>query len=205
MLPATLNDGYTDLPPGKIVSVVTYLEMLERPELAPSATSAGLSLRKVVHPDLDWYRDLYRRVGADWLWFGRLEINDEELRAVLWDERIEVFALSSNGKDEGLLELDFHVPGEVEIAYFGVTANLIGKGAGRFLLHRALEEAWSHAPKRVWLHTCNLDHPRAIEFYQKAGFKPYKFAIEVTDDPRLTGLLPLDAAPLLPIIREPHP
>jgi GNAT superfamily N-acetyltransferase len=197
----TLDDGYTDLPPGKIASVVTFLEMRTRPNLPATSVPSGLSLRRVERPALDWYRNLFRRVGQEWLWFGRLQMNDDELRGVLWDDHVDVFALSANEKDLGMLELDRRVPGEVEIAYFGVCSELLGKGAGRFLLHKALDEAWSHAPQRVWLHTCNLDHPRALEFYQKAGFVPYKFSIEVSADPRLTGLLPMDAAPQVPIIK----
>lgn len=197
-----LGDGYTDLAPGKIASVVTFLEMRTRPALATISAPEGFDLRRVAKPELDWYRHLFRRVGEEWLWFGRLQMNDDELRAVLWHERVGVYALAANGEDYGLLELDQRVPGEVEIAYFGVSSNLIGKGAGRFLLHCALEDAWSHNPQRVWLHTCNLDHPRALEFYQKAGFIPYKFAIEVSDDPRLTGLLPMNVAPQCPVIGE---
>src|SRR5271168_2650693 len=196
-----LHDGYTDLPAGKIASVVTFLEIRERPAHAPIAAPQEMKIRRVLQPDLAWYRQLYRRVGEEWLWFGRLLLNDDKLRAVLWDDGIEIFALSVNGKDEdqGLLELDRRVPGEVEIAYFGIASDSIGKGAGRFLLHHALEQAWSHNPERVWLHTCNLDHPRALKFYQKAGFVPYKFAIEVSDDPRLTGLLPMTVAPPIPV------
>jgi GNAT superfamily N-acetyltransferase len=196
-----LHDGYSDLPVGKIASIVTFLEMRERPAASRTSAPQDMKIRCVPQPDLGWYRQLYRRVGEEWLWFSRLLLNDDDLRAVLWNERLEVFALSVSAEDKGLLELDRRVPGEVEIAYFGVSSDLIGKGAGRFLLHHALEQAWSHNPRRVWLHTCNLDHPRALEFYQKAGFAAYKFAIEVSDDPRLTGLLPMNAAPQLPIIR----
>ncbi len=201
-----LSDGYTDLPPGKIASVVTYLEMRQKPELAAVAAPDGISLRRVAKPDLNWYRNLFRRVGAEWLWFGRLAMTDEQLSKALWEAQTEVFALSESGEnedeDKGLLELNCTEPNEVEIAYFGISSDLIGKGAGRFLLHRALEEAWSHKPKRVWLHTCNLDHPRALEFYRKAGFVPYKFSVEVSDDPRLIGLLPLEAAPQIPILKS---
>lgn len=201
-----LNDGYTDLPPGKIASVVTYLEMRAKPRMGTPVPPVGISLRRVTKPDLNWYRNLFRKVGAEWLWFGRLAMNDEQLRKALWDSQTEVFALSEGGgnknEDKGLLELNCTEPREVEIAYFGISSDLIGKGAGRFLLHRALEEAWSHNPKRVWLHTCNLDHPRALDFYQKAGFVPYKFSIEVSDDPRLTGLLPIEAAPQIPMLKR---
>jgi GNAT superfamily N-acetyltransferase len=200
-----LQDGYTDLPKGKIASVVTYLEMRERQALNFNG-SQNFRVQHIQQPDLDWYRELYRRVGSEWLWFGRLLLNDDDLRNIIWDDHVEIFALESGSSPEaqGFLELDYRVDGDVEIAYFGVVSGLIGAGAGRFLLHHALERAWSHIPKpnRVWLHTCNLDHPRALQFYQSAGFKVYKYAIEVVDDPRLSGVLPKDAAPQLPLLSE---
>jgi GNAT superfamily N-acetyltransferase len=195
-----LRDGYTDLPPGKIASVVTYLEMRERPRLLPVKPPAGLSFRRVVKPDLDWYRKLYRTVGEEWLWFSRLRMNDTELAAILHDPQVELYALSSHGEDKGLLELDCRTSPDVEIASFGLSADLVGQGAGRYLMACALEAAWTHSPQRVWLHTCTLDSARALSFYIKAGFVPYKRAIEVSDDPRLTGEIPKSAAPQVPLI-----
>lgn len=194
-----LPDGYTDLAPGKIASVVTYLQMFE-PARYSAPARPDLQIRRERHPELTWYRELFRGVGANWLWFGRLVMSDEELASVLHDERIDVFALLRDGEDVGLLELDRREPGEVELSYLGVVEEMVGQGAGRLLMARALEEAWSHQPKRVWVHTCSLDHPSALGFYQKAGFVPYKRAIEIADDPRVLGVLPRSAAPWVPII-----
>lgn len=192
-----MTDGYTDVPPGKLAAVVTYLEMRAAP---PTPTSSEYMVRLVEQPDLDWYRRLYRMVGEPWLWFSRLRMSDDELRAIVHDSNVDVFALSHNGADGGLLEFDRrHMP-DVEISFFGVAPELIGKGAGNALLQFGLVAEWQHRPQRVWLHTCTLDHPRALEFYCKAGFVPYKRAIEISDDPRLTGELPRDAAPQVPIL-----
>lgn len=198
----TILDGYTDLPQGKIASVVTYLEMRERPRAASVAAPASLSIRKVEKPDLDWYRNLYRAVGQDWLWFSRLRMNDEELARTIHDPRVDVYVLSLDGQgdDQGLLELDRRSASEIEIAYFGLAADLVGRGAGQYLMNHALVAAWAHNPQRVWVHTCTLDHPRALAFYLKAGFTPYKRAIEVADDPRLTGQAPRNVAPHVPLI-----
>jgi ribosomal protein S18 acetylase RimI-like enzyme len=76
----------------------------------------------------------------------------------------------------------------------------IGSGLGRFLIGAAIERAFSRPIQRLWLHTCTLDHPGALAFYMRAGFVPYRRAIEVADDPRLYGALPLTAAPQIPII-----
>ena len=99
------RNGYYDLPPGKIASLVTYLEMTEPPAPRREADARGLALRRADLPDLDWYRDLFRRIGTDWLWFGRLVMPDDEVRAVIGDRAVEIYALTSDGRDEGLLEL----------------------------------------------------------------------------------------------------
>jgi GNAT superfamily N-acetyltransferase len=86
------------------------------------------------------------------------------------------------------------------LVYFGVTASLIGTGAARFLMNRALELAWSRDLSRVWVHSCTFDHPSAVAFYQRSGFRPFRRQIEVADDPRLDGTAPRTAARHVPII-----
>jgi GNAT superfamily N-acetyltransferase len=195
-----LSDGYSDIPAGKIAAVVTHLEMTARPPQRPDP-SGPWSIRRVEHPGLDWFRDLYRRIGEEWLWFSRLRMSDEELAAIIHSPQVELHALVQDGRDEGLLELDFRQAGQCELAFFGVTAKLIGSGAGRFLMNRALELAWSRPVTRAWVHTCSFDHPSALAFYQRSGFVPFRRQIEIADDPRLDGTAPRDAARHVPIIR----
>ena len=185
-------DGYTDLPPGKIANVVTYLER-EPPETAPSPRP-GFAIRHVARPDVAWYRNLYRRIGEDWLWFSMAVIPDEALAAILNDPATLVLALEQDGVATGLAELSFAKPGEVEIVMFGVVPEATGTGAGRALMDAALGETMRPGVRRIWLHTCTFDHPAAVRFYRRSGFRPFKFAIEVSDDPRLTGHLPRHAA-----------
>ena len=193
--------GYTDLPSGKIAAVVTYLEMRTPPYIPPAPpTTLEFAVRRVSQPDLSWYRGLYRVIGEPWLWFSRLRLSNAELHAILYDSGVDVFALSHAGADHGLLECDRRRFPDIELPYFGVAPALIGKGAGRALLQHCLPLAWEHQPQRVWLHTCTLDHPGALTFYVKAGFVPYKRAVEIADDPRLTGELPRTAAPHIPIL-----
>ena len=194
-----LPDGYSDIPAGKIAAVVTHLEMTKRPSRRDDPPGTW-SLRKVDTPPLPWYRDLFRRVGEEWLWFSRPRMNDTELAAIIHAAGIEIYALVVDGRDEGLLELDFRQPGQCELVYFGVTARLIGTGAARFLMNRALERAWSGDVRRVWVHTCTFDHPSAVAFYQRSGFRPFRRQIEVADDPRLDGTAPRDVAKHVPII-----
>ena len=69
-----------------------------------------------------------------------------------------------------------------------------GRGLGRALMSRAVSLAWARPITRMWVHTCTYDHPSALGFYMKAGFKPYAVRVEVQVDPRLTGHLPIGAA-----------
>ena len=195
-----VRNGYHDVPRGTIVTIVTYLEMTERPTPRPGPPRPDLALRRVERPDPVWYRDLYRRVGEGWLWFSRLRLTDQELARVIRHPKVEIWALAKDGLDVGLLELDRRTPGEVELLFFGLTPELVGAGAGRFLMERAIEIAWSTAPRRFWLHTCTLDHPAALGFTRRSGFRAYRQTIEIDEDPRLTGEIPPGAAPHVPII-----
>jgi GNAT superfamily N-acetyltransferase len=196
-----IPDGYTDVPRRKIAAVVTALEMLAPPPLRADAPGAPWRLREVATPDLDWYLNLYRRIGTDWLWFSRLVMPRAELAAILAAPEVKVFALEQQGQDVGLLELDFRQPRTCEIAFFGVVPALIGQGAGGWLMNRAMEHAWIGDVARVWVHTCTLDHPGAVAFYVRSGFTPYQRFVEVADDPRITGALPPTAAPDVPLLR----
>lgn len=194
-----ITNGYSDVPPGKLATVVTSLEMLAPAPPRP-APSGPWALRRVEKPATDWYRDLYRRIGVDWLWFSRLAMADDALLGILGNSSVHIYALVADGHDEGLLELDFREPDTCELAFFGVAPALLGNGAGRFLMNHAIEIAWSQPIRRFWVHTCTLDHPGALDFYRRSGFTPFRAQVEVVDDPRLTGLLPRDAAPHVPLI-----
>ena len=88
-----LPDGYSDVPAGKIAAVVTHLEMTARPAPRPDPAGAW-TLRRVEMPPLDWFRDLYRRVGEEWLWFSRMRMPDAELAAIIQSPLVEVYALA---------------------------------------------------------------------------------------------------------------
>lgn len=192
--------GLTPIATGELAAIVTSLEMRERPPRAP-LIAAPLRLERWQRPSSQRYRALFERVGAPWLWFSRLAINDAALRTILDDEAVMIWAvLDPRGIEIGLLELDFRSSGACEIAFLGLVPELAGKGHGRWLMAHALAAAWRADVTRVWVHTCSLDHPSALGFYQRQGFVPYARAVEVFADPRLVGLLPRDAAPHIPLI-----
>ncbi len=197
----TLPDGYSDLPNGKLAAVVTCLEMFERPPLRKEPEQPDLTLALITRPDPQWYRDLYRRIGENWIWASHLEMPVEQLAGIIQHPEMEVWAVQKDGRAEGIMQLDFREKGICELLFFGLTDRIVGKGAGRWLMNRALDRAWSKPISRLWVHTCTLDHPAALPFYVRSGFTPFKRRVEVFDDPRLTGVLSADAAPHLPVIR----
>jgi len=191
--------GLIPVRPGELATVVTYLEMRQRPPLRPIPPTP-LRLVRWPNPTIDAYRALFARVGAPWLWFSRLVMAGDRLAAILSHDAVEIHAVAdARGIEVGLLELDFREAGACEIAYFALVPELTGKGHGKWLMAEALARAWRPGIERVWLHTCTKDHPAALGFYRKRGFTPFTQAIETFADPRLIGILPRDAAPQIPL------
>jgi GNAT superfamily N-acetyltransferase len=198
----TLPDGYTDVPAGKIAAVVTYLEMRAPPPARePRPETAELALERLGPGEAARYKRVYRAIGERWFWYSRLGASDAEVAAVLADPGVIAFAATRAGRDIGLVELDLRQAGEAEIVYFGLVDEATGQGLGRRMMDRTLAIAWREPVRRVWLHTCTLDHPGAIAFYRRSGFTPYRLAVEVADDPRIVGLLSPDSFPDIPITR----
>jgi len=191
--------SYESLPDGDLAAVVTFLEMRERPDVV--VPPSPLLLQRIDDPELDRYRALFRLVGEPWLWFSRLTLDDRALAAIIHDPGVELFAaLDGNGRDVGMLELDYRAAGECELAFVGLVPGLTGLGHGGWLLAEAVRRAWRDGVARVHVHTCTLDHPAAMSAYRRAGFTPYKRALERFPDPRLLGILPLDCAPQSPVL-----
>jgi GNAT superfamily N-acetyltransferase len=195
-----LSNGYTPVPAGKIASVVVYLEMTGPPPARLRPRRTDLKLRRLGGEDGARYRAIFRAVGERWLWFSRLALSETDLAAILNDPDVEAYEVRLGGDPVGLLELDFRAAPDCELAFLGLVESAIGSGAGRALMDEALRTAWSRPIARLWVHTCHLDHPGAIAFYRRSGFRTYAQAIEIADDPRLTGLLPRTAGPHWPVI-----
>ena len=187
-----------DLPDGQLAAVVTYLEMTAPP--ATELPKSTLQLRRVAEPTADQYRALFRKVGAPWLWFSRLKLSDADLETIIAHSEVNLYEVAAVEAVVGMLELDFREPAQCELAFVGLVPGLAGQGHGRWLLANAVRLAWREGVKRVHVHTCTLDHPAALPAYRRAGFTPYKRAIERFTDPRLTGALPPDSAPQLPLL-----
>jgi GNAT superfamily N-acetyltransferase len=191
-----MNDTLIDVPPGHVGAVVTFLEMNARPQPAPIPQSP-LKMERWDFVDPARYRDLFRRVGARWLWFSRLAMADAELL----DKVGEVHeVLDADGASVGMIELDFGAPALCQIRFLALVPELAGQGHGRWLFAQTLRRAWADGIGQIRVHTCSLDHPAALPAYLRAGFTAYGRAFESFPDPRLTGLLPRDVAPQLPLV-----
>ena len=184
------------VPRGHVAAIVTYLEMGERPA-EPAIPDSPLRLERWPSVDPERYRTLFRKVGQNWLWFSRLAMDDKTLLANVAEVH-EV--LDQDGAQAGLLELDFRTRRECLIRFLGLVPELAGRGHGRWLFAQALALAWAPGIERVRVHTCSLDHPAALPAYLRAGFKAVSRAFESFPDPRLSGLLPREAAPQVPLV-----
>lgn len=192
-------ERFNEIERGKIAAIATSLELRERPPLRPAPADLPGRIVAWPAPEREAYLALYRKVGAPHLWFSRLYIESAELNALLAHPGTAIFSWRVEGVDEGLLELDFSEPDSGEIKYFGLTERHQGTGAARALMNHAIETAFARPIRRLWLHTNTIDHPRALAFYRRTGFRPIGQSLEIADDPRLNGALPRDAAPHVPI------
>ena len=175
---------FEDLSEAELVEVtVTFLESRERPRaVAPLASRSDVSgVIRADPPSVSFYRFLYDTVGAPWHWYERRELSDAELLAIIEDPKVEVYVVYVRGAPAGYVELDLRVEGDVEVAYFGLMPEFIGRGLGTWLLDFGLRKAWRQGVRRVWLHTCTLDHPSAISMYQRAGLVVYDRKVKMVD------------------------
>ncbi len=163
----------------QVDTLVTYLEMTVPPAPPPMAPPRpGLEVRLARRPTTSFYRYLYWTIGEDWTWVVRRLLTDDELRAILEDPAVEVNVLWVDGVPAGYAELDRRQPPDIELAYFGLLPEFIGQGLGRWLLDWTIRHAWRARPRRLWVHTCDLDHPRAVGVYQNSGFRVYDQRLE---------------------------
>ena len=121
-------------------------------------------------------------MGRAWQWVSRKAMSDESLEKIIRDPNVEIFVLYVGGVPAGYIELDVRKPKDIEILFYGLMKEFMGKGLGSYLLNWALAYVWNEKkPDRLWVHTCDLDSPKALSVYLKAGFKKYDEQTEVVD------------------------
>ena len=180
--------------------VITYLEMTERPTrpTVPAPAGEKLALLRVERPSVAYYRYLYARVGDPIFWYERKLLSDAELKAILDDPKVELYVPYVGGEPAGYVEIDRRPVPDASLNYFGLMPEFTGRGIGWYFVNWAIDMAWESNPQRLIVDTCTLDHARALQTYQRAGFRPYKQLRKSIVDPRLSGLLPVHYEPRLP-------
>jgi GNAT superfamily N-acetyltransferase len=159
----------------KIEVVRTYLELTEPGALCPAPSPEPRArVERVTGCPISFFRYLYVEVGRNYHWVDHLGWTDDEWRARLASPAVSLFLLTVAGAPAGYFELEQHPDGSVEVAYFGLLPEFLGRGLGKYLLSQAAEAAWALGPTRVWLHTCTLDDPAALPNYLARGFRPFK-------------------------------
>jgi GNAT superfamily N-acetyltransferase len=152
----------------------TYLEMTNASGAGSFDRPRRLDIRRAEVPSPEFSRFLYTAVGSDWWWYDRLIWSRAKWLEYLERLGVETWVAYISGTPAGYFELEAQSDDAVELVYFGLLPTFIGRGLGSELLTTAIERAWQLEPDRIWVHTCTLDHPRALEHYQSHGFKLYK-------------------------------
>lgn len=157
------------------VTVTTYyLEMTDPQELRPKRVdNPNLEIKQVEIPLPELNRFFYAAVGGQWYWLDRLAWSYQQWAAWVDRPELQTWVAYLSGTPVGYFELEMQAEGSVELAYFGLLPQFVGQGLGGHLLTAAIERAWAMGARRVWVHTCTLDHPSALDNYQARGFRLY--------------------------------
>jgi GNAT superfamily N-acetyltransferase len=153
--------------------------MTDAAQLRRSTSPQGnYQLLQVTRFNPAYNRFLYAEVGRNWQWTDKLGWSEQEWRAWVCRDELETWVLYEQGTPAGYFELERQAGGDVEIAYFGLLPDYIGRGLGGYLLSECIARAWRIGAARVYVHTCSLDHPGALRNYQVRGLRIYKQACE---------------------------
>ncbi|MEM7251243.1 MAG: GNAT family N-acetyltransferase [Pseudomonadota bacterium] len=168
---------------------ITYVEMHTAPAHAPRGGPDGAAIRELQPPSVSFYRYLYNSVGRPWLWYERRLLEDDALAAIIKHPQVVIDVLFVHNNPAGFCEFDLRRWPELEIAYFGLMPDFIGQGLGPYFLDACIRAGWARGPRRLWLHTCTLDHPKALRTYLNAGFAAYRTETVHIVDPRTNGVM----------------
>ena len=137
--------------------------------------SNNFTIKEAGKKNFDLNKFFYKQIGRKHQWVDRLIWQDKNWMDYVSNKNLKTFILQKNDEYVGYFELIFHKK-ECEIAYFGILEEYIGRGYGGFLLSEALKIGFKNA-NRIWVHTCTLDHPNALENYKSRGMKVFKTEI----------------------------
>ncbi len=159
---------------GKLKTHVTFLEMYHLPlRHIPVPTKPTIALIRAENIPSRFYRYIYEMVGKQHHWEERRNLIDAKLYALVNHENTEISILYADGCPAGFFELNTeNHPESIEILYFGLGKDYQGLGLGKWFAYAAISAAWAHKPEKITIQTNTLDHPAALQLYQRLGFSP---------------------------------
>ena len=171
----------------------TYLEMRSPSELQGARSDdARIRIEQMPECPASFFRYLYVEVGRNYHWIDRLPWTDEDIARHLQQPENSLWLMTDDGQTAGYFELRKCEDGSVEIAYFGLLQDFLGRGLGKHLLTCATEQAWADGADRVWLHTCTLDDKAAMSNYLKRGFRAFKtekYEVDLPEAPTVRNVI----------------
>ena len=152
-----------------------FLELRDIKKLKFNSFKENKFLIKKIKPDFQLNKFFYKQVGKKHRWIDRLSWTDEKWINFISNKNLETYVISEFEDLIGFFELLYNPNlNETEISYFGLLEEYIGKGIGGYALSEAIKKAFEKNIKRVWLHTCTLDHPNALKNYIARGMKVFR-------------------------------
>ena len=153
-----------------------YLEINSINDLIDSSISSNEYIIEILNPaDFRINRFFYKNIGKKHNWVDRLVWSEKQWIKYTCDEKVKTYVLKKNEDLAGYFELILHLDkNEVEIAYLGLLEEYQNKKLGSYLLSSAIKNSFLKNTKRVWVHTCSLDHKNALKNYISRGMKIFK-------------------------------
>ena len=153
-----------------------YLEIKSLKDLNDSKTFIYEHSLELVNPaDFQLNKFFYKNIGKNHRWVDRLVWSDKQWIEYTSDKKVKTYILKKRNDLAGYFELIFHKDlNEVEIAYLGLLNEYQNQNLGSHLLSSAIKKSFSEQTKRVWVHTCSLDHKNALNNYISRGMKIFK-------------------------------
>jgi ribosomal protein S18 acetylase RimI-like enzyme len=153
-----------------------YLEINSSDEIKELGNlSPEFKILNLKPPNFQLNKFFYKNIGKKHRWTDRLIWTDLQWIDYVQDKKNDTFVLKKDTDMVGYFELIHHQnTNEVEIAYLGLLEEYINKKLGSHLLYIALKKSFLKSPKRVWVHTCSLDHKNALNNYLSRGMKVFK-------------------------------
>ena len=172
----------------RVAVQVSFLRMDHPPSPPLPGLPSNFQIVRVETPTVAFYRYLYNTVGADYVWWLRRTMPDAELRLLLGDPEVSIYALYGGGEPAGFFELDSRTWPDVNLSYFGLMPHAVGSGIGYAFLRAAVDAVWRTGARGMTVNTCTADHPRALPTYLRSGFKPQRQVRELWSVPTRLGL-----------------